>query len=62
MMEKHEIELLPLSYESAIEVRNLPKHHGDPFDRIQVCQAQEHGLEIVSADPIFEKYGIKRWW
>ena len=57
-----EIEILPLSFQSVFAVKNLPPIHGDPFDRIQVCQAQEHGLEIVSADPIFEKYGIKRHW
>lgn len=61
-MEEFDISILPLSFQTVLAVKNLPPIHGDPFDRIQVCQAQEHGLEIVSADPIFEKYGIKRHW
>jgi PIN domain nuclease of toxin-antitoxin system len=61
-IDEFDITILPLSFQSIFAVKNLPPIHGDPFDRIQVCQAQEHGLEIVSADPIFEKYGIKRHW
>ncbi|MCX6936051.1 MAG: hypothetical protein NTZ01_07690 [Verrucomicrobia bacterium] len=41
---------------------NLPPHHGDPFDRIQVCQAQEIGVVVVSRDSSFDQYGVKRIW
>jgi PIN domain nuclease of toxin-antitoxin system len=40
----------------------LPKlepHHRDPFDRILVCQAIEHGLQLVTADPMMSKYPAK---
>jgi PIN domain nuclease of toxin-antitoxin system len=55
-------EILPLSPVCVLAVRDLLPLHGDPFDRIQVCQAQESNLIMISRDPIFEKYGLKRIW
>lgn len=43
-------------------LQNLPTHHGDPFDRMLVCQAKRLGLGIISADKILDAYGIKRMW
>ena len=43
-------------------VETLDPHHGDPFDRLLVAQALEEKLPIVSADPVFRKYGVKRIW
>ena len=43
-------------------VESLAKHHGDPFDRLLVAQALEESLPIVTADPIFRKYGVRRIW
>lgn len=40
----------------------LPFHDRDPFDRMLVAQALGEDLAIVSADPIFRKYGVKRVW
>lgn len=40
----------------------LPHHHGDPFNRLLAAQALGENLTIVSADPIFKKYGVKRVW
>lgn len=54
--------------ELGIEVRHvarvarLPFHHRDPFDRLLAAQALEEGLTIVSADPVFRRYGVKRIW
>jgi PIN domain nuclease of toxin-antitoxin system len=42
---------LPVDEESALHVGKLPRSHGDPFDRILVCQAIVHGLTIVTPDP-----------
>jgi PIN domain nuclease of toxin-antitoxin system len=41
---------------------NLPKHHGDPFDRLLVAQSQVENIHLVSADPVFDQYGINRLW
>ena len=40
----------------------LPWHHRDPFDRMLVAQAIEEDLPLVSRDPVFEKYGVRRIW
>ena len=43
-------------------VETLDPHHGDPFDRLLVAQALEEKLAVVTADPVFRKYGVKRIW
>jgi PIN domain nuclease of toxin-antitoxin system len=40
----------------------LPFHHWDPFDRLLVAQAIDSDLTIVSADPVFRQYGVRRVW
>ncbi len=51
-------EALPVTFEHAQRVRDLPHHHRDPFDRMLVAQAQLESLTIVTRDPIFEAYGV----
>ena len=43
-------------------VETLASHHGDPFDRLLIAQALEEEIPVVTADPIFRKYGVKRIW
>ncbi len=43
-------------------LQELPKHHGDPFDRMLVCQAKRLGLGIVSKDAIIDSYQVQRVW
>jgi len=52
-----QIDLRHVSY-----VSRLAFHHRDPFDRLLAAQTMEEGMSIVSADPIFQKYGIERIW
>lgn len=40
----------------------LPFHHKDPFDRLLAAQTLVEGLLLVSADPVFDQYGIRRIW
>ena len=40
----------------------LPRHHGDPFDRLLVAQAMVEQVSIVSADANMDAYGITRLW
>jgi PIN domain nuclease of toxin-antitoxin system len=47
-----------ITFEHALAVRHLPHHHGDPFDRMLVAQAQCEGLTIVTVDPVIAAYGI----
>lgn len=55
-------EQLGISFRQIMRTASLPRHHGDPFDRLLVAQAQEEKLAIVSRDPAFDAYGIKRVW
>jgi PIN domain nuclease of toxin-antitoxin system len=36
----------------------LPWHHADPFDRVLVAQAMEHGLHVATRDAVFGLYGV----
>jgi PIN domain nuclease of toxin-antitoxin system len=40
----------------------LPGPHKDPFDRMLIAQAQAENLAVVSNDPIFDRYGVRRVW
>ncbi|MBI5660282.1 MAG: type II toxin-antitoxin system VapC family toxin [Nitrosomonadales bacterium] len=53
---------LEISFRSVVSVNTLPFHHKDPFDRLLVAQALEEKIPIVSADPVFTRYGVKRIW
>ncbi len=54
--------LLPIDLDHVAHVATLPFHHRDPFDRLLAAQALKEQLTIVSADPVFRKYGAKRIW
>jgi PIN domain nuclease of toxin-antitoxin system len=53
---RHQIASLSLDEASVCHLSTLPAAHRDPFDRMLVCQALEHGLSIVTVDPVFEAY------
>ena len=53
---------LPIEFDDVAGVERLPFHHYDPFDRLLVIQAQRNNLPIVSADRVFEQYGVQRVW
>ena len=53
---------LPIESTEAIRAGLLPRHHNDPFDRMLAAQAQATGWPIISADPVFDSYGVRRIW
>ena len=55
-------EQLAITFRQAIRCASMERHHGDPFDRLLVAQAQEESLPIVSRDASFDAYGIGRVW
>lgn len=57
-----DILMLPISFADTVQVRNLPLHHGDPFDRMLISQASNHSLAIISADKKFDAYSVQRVW
>lgn len=56
------IALLGITINHAAKVTALPFHHRDPFDRLLVAQAQSEQLTLISADAIFDAYGVTRLW
>ncbi len=43
-------------------VGKLPDHHRDPFDRMLVSQALQHGLTIVTPDEAVRAYPVPTLW
>jgi PIN domain nuclease of toxin-antitoxin system len=41
---------LPITWQHTIEVRKLPMHHRDPFDRMLVAQAISEPLRLLTHD------------
>ncbi|TIP48288.1 MAG: type II toxin-antitoxin system VapC family toxin, partial [Mesorhizobium sp.] len=39
-------------------VGDLPSHHGDPFDRLLIAQAQIENLTILTSDSHFARYNV----
>jgi PIN domain nuclease of toxin-antitoxin system len=61
-LEVNGFNLLAISLEHASVVAGLPFHHRDPFDRLLAAQALAEDLSLVSADPVFRRYGVTRVW
>ena len=53
---------LPIEEEAVLALDRLPLLHGDPFDRLLVCQALTHGLVIASPDPQIQQYPVRTLW
>jgi len=54
--EHHQIESLPLDEGSVTNLAKLRALHKDPFDRMLICQALQHGLAIASVDNAVRAY------
>ena len=50
---------LNLTFLHAEQAGALPPHHGDPFDRMLIAQAQVEGLILVTRDMHIPLYGIR---
>lgn len=56
--EQHRISSLPLDEASVSHLSSLPNLHRDPFDRMLICQALEHGLTISTVDDSVREYPV----
>jgi PIN domain nuclease of toxin-antitoxin system len=54
--------VLPITIAYADVQAGLPRHHGDPFDRLLVAQAREESATLVSNDSALDQYGVDRIW
>ncbi len=55
-------EELPITVEHAVRAGALPGPHRDPFDRMLIAQALSGNLVLVSIEPLFDSYGVRRLW
>lgn len=55
-------EILPVRMDHVERLPSLPRHHGDPFDRMLVAQALVEGLTIVTADGALSRYPAPIFW
>ena len=53
---------LPITVDEAARAGALPGPLGDPFDRMLIAQALARNLTVVSADTVFDGYGVRRLW
>jgi len=53
---------LPVQMSHALHVYTLPNHHGDPFDRMLVAQAQLENLPLLTNDPQIARYPVEIIW
>ncbi len=51
------IRILPYTADHALQLFDLPPHHGDPFDRQIIAQALFEKIPVVTSD---EKFGLYR--
>jgi PIN domain nuclease of toxin-antitoxin system len=54
--------LVPIEVRHATVLTALPSHHGDPFDRMMIAQAIVEKMPMLSADAVFDAYGVNRLW
>ena len=53
---------LELTEAAILQLAKLPPLHGDPFDRMLICQSIVHGLALVTPDDWITRYPINTLW
>jgi PIN domain nuclease of toxin-antitoxin system len=54
--------ILPIRFKHTVRQNLLPRHHGDPFDRMLISQSLEEGLTLISKDAKLAPYGVTLLW
>jgi PIN domain nuclease of toxin-antitoxin system len=58
LLPRMQFQPLTITFQHAHAVGRLPRHHGDPFDRLLIAQAQVENLTILTADKQFALYDV----
>ncbi len=56
------MELVPVRFAHVLRLEQLPRLHGDPFDRMIIAQALQEGLPVLTQDKVFGEYGVDVIW
>jgi PIN domain nuclease of toxin-antitoxin system len=54
-----EFRLLEISAALLEVAAELPRHHGDPFDRVLIAHALQDDLSVLTRDRTFAEYGVR---
>ena len=60
--DRNGIELLPITIDQIVNLKNIPLHHRDPFDRLLISQAMVNDFVLISHDSAFEDYDVQVIW
>jgi len=61
-LQANDMSVLPVKVEHLAKLTELPRYHGDPFDRLLAAQALVESIYLVSADEKLDAYGVQREW
>jgi PIN domain nuclease of toxin-antitoxin system len=59
---RHRLDPLPLGRGAILRLEKIEGRHGDPFDRLLVAQALEHGMALVTPDALIRQYAVRTLW
>jgi PIN domain nuclease of toxin-antitoxin system len=54
----HRIATLPVEEATLLHLAGLPPLHRDPFDRVLIAQAIQHGLALATVDDAVRAYAV----
>jgi len=60
VLQKDSIGVLDVKIEHALSIAELPVLHQDPFDRMQIVQANLERLTLITRDRLIQQYDV-RW-
>ena len=60
--EQNNITLVPITFLHILELKNLPLHHKDPFDRLLLAQSKVENATLISRDSVFQNYDCPVIW
>lgn len=58
ILKHHDIEVLFLDLAICVRATELPHIHADPCDRLIIATAEYRHMPVVTADPLFQQYGV----
>lgn len=61
-LDRQGFNLLPMQIEHLSRLNGMEHHHGDPFDRILIAQAQELSVPLLTNDAKIKQYPVKTIW
>jgi PIN domain nuclease of toxin-antitoxin system len=60
--ERNNISLISITLSHILELKTLPLHHKDPFDRMLIAQSKVGNAPLISRDLAFKSYKCSVIW